>query len=117
MTEIPEHLLKRSRERRAALGLPTDGGEGTTGRRGAARRRRHGPGDGPPLDPAGAGRGRAGRAGHRPAPAAPPPRPDPPYVAAAKAAPKIPWWAMPVVALLPLWVLLYAWALSPRRRS
>jgi hypothetical protein len=27
MTEIPEHLLKRSQERRKALGLPTEGGE------------------------------------------------------------------------------------------
>jgi quinol---cytochrome c reductase cytochrome c subunit, bacillus type len=26
MTEVPEHLLRRSRERRAALGLPTPGG-------------------------------------------------------------------------------------------
>src|SRR4029450_7353442 len=36
LTEIPEHLLKRSRERRAALGLPTDGGEGTPAEGGAA---------------------------------------------------------------------------------
>ena len=36
MTEIPEHLLKRSRERRAALGLPTDGGEGTPAEGGGA---------------------------------------------------------------------------------
>jgi mono/diheme cytochrome c family protein len=58
----------------------------------------------------------AGRAAP-PAPvAAPPPRPEPSYVAAAKARKKIPWWAMPVVGLLPLWVLLYAWALKPTEK-
>jgi hypothetical protein len=71
-----------------------------------------------PSSPASrAGRGRAGRAGQAVHPAAaPPPRPDPPYVAAAKARTKIPWWAMPVVGLLPLWVLLYAWALKPSEK-
>ena len=45
MTEIPEHLLKRSRERRAALGLPTDGGTvRTRGRRGGRGRRGSGAG-------------------------------------------------------------------------
>jgi hypothetical protein len=28
VTEIPEHLLQRSKERRKALGLPVDGDEG-----------------------------------------------------------------------------------------
>ncbi|MGD9794056.1 MAG: hypothetical protein AB7V43_11295, partial [Acidimicrobiia bacterium] len=34
MTEIPEHLLKRSRERRGAVGLP--GGEGSSDASGSA---------------------------------------------------------------------------------
>jgi hypothetical protein len=38
-------------------------------------------------------------------------------VAAAKARTKIPWWAMSVVGLLPLWVLLYAWALKPSEET
>ncbi len=38
-------------------------------------------------------------------------------MAAAKARTKIPWWAMPVVGLLPLWVLLYAWALKPSEET
>ena len=117
MTEIPEHLLKRSRERRAALGLPTDGGsEGT-------------PAEAPEPASAAAGAVPATSGTASPAPAAaaapvgraappapavaPPARPDPPYVAAAKSRRRIPWWAMPVVGLLPLWVLIYAWALKP----
>ncbi|MGH9184801.1 MAG: c-type cytochrome, partial [Acidimicrobiales bacterium] len=48
-----------------------------------------------------------------PAPAPPPPpKPDPPYVAAAKNRQKIPWWAMPVLAGLPVWAGLYAWTLE-----
>ena len=38
-------------------------------------------------------------------------------MAAAKARTKIPWWAMSVVGLLPLWVLLYAWALKPSEET
>lgn len=114
MTEIPEHLLRRSRERRAALGLPTDGGT-----EGAAEGAAAEPGTAPatvtpatPAAPAGPS-GPVGRAAPvAPTPAAPP-RPDPPYVAAAKARRRIPWWAMPVVGLLPIWVLLYAWSLKP----
>ena len=119
MTEIPEHLLKRSRERRVALGLPTDGGEGTPRRGGAAEGSASVPAAVSPASPAAcaAVATLAGRAKPATPPAAPPRRPDPPYVAVAKGCPKIPWWAMPVVGLLPLWVLLYAWALSRRRGS
>jgi hypothetical protein len=123
VTEIPEHLLKRSRERRAALGLPTDGGTGAEGapaeeaaEGGAAAEPAGGapvPAGGTAPAPAAAAAAPAGRAAPAPEPVAPPPRPDPPYVAAAKARTKIPWWAMSVVGLLPLWVLLYAWALKP----
>ena len=54
MAEVPEHLLKRSRERRKALGLPVEGDDGdgrsrARGRRARGRRRR----------------GRRGRAGRR----------------------------------------------------
>jgi len=119
LTEIPEHLLKRSRERRAALGLPTDGGEGTPAEGGAAEGGGAVPAPVAPSTPAAAPAAAApvGRAKPATPPAAPPPRPDPPYVAAAKARPKIPWWAMPVVGLLPLWVLLYAWALKPSEKT
>ena len=103
MTEIPEHLLQRSQERRAALGLP--GGEG---------------GDAAPPP---AGDGERSRRGHRrprprrsppaPRPRSPPrlrrrPRRRPPYVQAARDRRKrIPFWAMPVIALLPVWAVIY----------
>jgi Cytochrome c len=126
VTEIPEHLLKRSRERRAALGLPTDGGTGAEAAptEGAAEGGAEAaPAAGAPVPAGGAAPAPAaaaapvGRAAPAPEPAAPPPRPDPPYVAAAKARTKIPWWAMSVVGLLPLWVLLYAWALKPSEET
>ncbi|HEV2071052.1 MAG TPA: c-type cytochrome, partial [Acidimicrobiales bacterium] len=48
-----------------------------------------------------------------PAPAAPaapppPPPPPPPYVTAAMSRPKIPVWALPVLAMLPIWAIVYA---------
>jgi mono/diheme cytochrome c family protein len=107
VTEVPEHLLRRSRERRAALGL--GGGEG-------------GPpaGEGEaPAAPEGASAAAPARAEATPAAAAPapapavpePPKPPPPYVAAALARPKVPKWAVPVLAALPLWALVYAGSL------
>jgi mono/diheme cytochrome c family protein len=109
MTEIPEHLLKRSRDRRAALGL----GGGDTGGEQAE-------GDQPaaaatpattaaePAAPAGPAPRKAAAA---PAPP-PPPKPDPPYVAAAKSRAKIPWWAMLALALLPVWIFMYVRSLT-----
>ncbi len=42
-----------------------------------------------------------------------PPEPPPPYVEAALRRKRIPYWAMPIVGLLPLWIILYAGSLSP----
>jgi mono/diheme cytochrome c family protein len=111
VTEIPEHLLKRSRERRAALGLPTEGGEdssaaGEAGEGGAAVAATPArPATTPAVRPA------------TPEPVAPPPKPDPPYVQAAKRRRKIPIWAMPVLALLPLWAFMYALAMRPQTKA
>jgi mono/diheme cytochrome c family protein len=111
VTEIPEHLLRRSRERRAALGLggdeaPAAPAEGSSAPVPAA-------GTTPAAAPA-APAARQARA----APAAPPPRkPDPPYIAAAKRRKRIPIWAMPVVGLLPLWGYLYARSLEPPTKT
>ena len=70
MTEIPEHLLKRSRERRAALGLPTEGGDAAPrARRHRRRRAEVGVGAGQPSA-ATPGRPPARRARRRPAAAA-----------------------------------------------
>lgn len=102
MVEVPEHLLQRSRDRRAALGL---GGDETA-----------------PATPSGTDEGGAAPAvaPATPAPAAAPPPeiekapppPPPPYVEAALRRRRIPYWAMPVVFLLPLWAVLYAGTLS-----
>jgi mono/diheme cytochrome c family protein len=108
LTEIPEHLLKRSRERRAALGL--GGGEAPAG------------GDATPPAESAASEAAASSV---PAPATPatpapveepkpePPRPDPPYIQAAKRRKRIPYWAMPVIAALPLWGYAYVRTLEP----
>jgi len=96
MTEVPDHLLQRSRERRAALG-----GESA-----------------PPAAPAGGGGDAAPSGGEVvPAAAAPapavveevaPPRELPPYVQAANARKKLPKY-MPVVGVAALlWVFVYA---------
>ena len=48
-------------------------------------------------------------------PAKPPPivQPDPPYVAAAKDRPKIPWWAMSTLAIMPIILFMYIRGLTP----
>jgi mono/diheme cytochrome c family protein len=107
LTEIPEHLLKRSRERRAALGLG---------------------GDAPGGAPADAG---AGAASEAPVPAAtaaaPAPAPaaaaaveeakaappEPAFIQAAKRRKRIPYWAMTALAALPLWGYVYVRTLEP----
>lgn len=104
MTEVPEHLLERSRQRRAALGLgggdaapaaaPDDSASAAT----------------PAAAPATTA---AAAPAAAPAPAAPAaPEPVPPYVEAALRRKKVPVWALPVIALLPLWAFLYVGSLS-----
>jgi mono/diheme cytochrome c family protein len=106
VTEIPEHLLKRSKERRSAMGLP--GGEADAGAAGTPATASTTPavvaGGAPPAKPP--------AAAPTPAPA-PPPRPLPDYVVAAKTRRKIPFWAMPVLAALPIWLFIYAEAMQP----
>ncbi len=104
MTEIPEHLLKRSRDRRAALGLG-GGQEGEAGGEAEAAT----PAASSPATPEAAAapaapKGRKAAAAPTPPP---PPKPDPPYVAAAKRRPKIPFWAMAALSLMPIWLFMY----------
>jgi mono/diheme cytochrome c family protein len=103
VTEIPEHLLKRSKERRAAIG----GDEGAPAEEAAA-----------PAEAA----GEQGAAAPVPAaaaaavPAEPvpePPKPVRPEVAAALRRKKIPVWALPVLLGLPLWAYVYQATLEP----
>jgi len=108
VTEIPEHLLKRSAERRAALG--GDGGSDDSGSTGDA-----------PATPAAttpattAATAPAGAVARAEAPGpvtAPPPPPDSPTIAAAKSRRKIPFWAMAALSLLPVWAFMYAKSLT-----
>lgn len=99
MTEIPEHLLKRSRERRAAMGRGGDAPEGVAADTGAGA-----------SAPAPA----AQAATPAPAPAAAveeakaaPPAPEPAYIQAAKRRKRVPYWAMTALAALPLWGYVY----------
>ncbi|MFK7919234.1 MAG: hypothetical protein AB8G14_14255 [Ilumatobacter sp.] len=106
MTEIPEHLLKRSRERRSAIGQGGDAGAS----------------DGAASDTSASVPATTAKAS-TPAPAAPsgPPargaapapepakvvKPDPAYVTAYKQRRKVPWWAMATLGLMPVWGFMY----------
>ncbi len=108
MTEIPEHLLKRSRERRAAAGL--GGGEADAASEPASE------------DAADADTGSSEPAAPVPAVAASapaevelpkPPEPLPPYIEAYHRRRRIPYWALPVLAALPLWAYVFQGTLEP----
>ena len=107
MTEIPEHLLKRSRERRSAIGqgdegeAPAGDSAPTPATTASATPAAPPPPSGPPARTA------------APEPAAPePPKPDAPYVAAAKSRRRIPVWAMATLSLMPVWGFMYVRALT-----
>ncbi len=106
MTEVPEHLLQRSRDRRNALGL----GGGDAG------------GDAAPASPAAsastevatAATAAPAKASAKVAVEAAPKAPAfiPPYVEASERRQRIPMWAFPVLAFLPVWAVIYAQSLS-----
>jgi len=107
LTEIPEHLLKRSRERRAAVG----GGDAGAGDGGGASQSSEAPAAAAPS--AAPAKAAASMPAH-PAPEATPPAPPPsPMVEAHGRRRKVPYWAMPVLAALPLWAYIYQGTLSP----
>ncbi|HUS41228.1 MAG TPA: hypothetical protein VMY16_01045 [Ilumatobacteraceae bacterium] len=112
MTEIPEHLLKRSRERRSAIG---QGGDAAADAPGDAAAASNVPATtsattAPAAAPAPAGPPARTAA---PAPAATaPPKPDPVYVQAAKQRRKIPFWAMATLSLMPIWAFMYVRAVT-----
>lgn len=98
MTEVPEHLLKRSRDRRNALGGGGDSAADTAA-----------PAASTEVESAPAATAAAPAAAV--VPAAPEPRPA--YVEAALRRKRIPIWVMPVLAFLPLWAVIYIGGLSP----
>jgi len=107
LTEIPEHLLKRSRERRAAVG----GGDAGAGDGGGASESTEAStaAAASPAVPA-----KAPAMPSHPAPEVAPPAPPPsPMVEAHNRRRKVPYWAMPVLAALPLWAYVYQGTLSP----
>jgi len=107
VTEIPEHLLKRSKERRAALSGESPAADQPAAAATPATVESSTPAVAAAATPAPA---RAAKA----APAAPPPpKPDPPYIAAAKRRKKIPFWAMATLSLLPIWGFMYIQGLKP----
>ena|SRR5437588_5408657 len=116
MAQVPEYLLERSRERRAALGLPPFGG----GEAPPAAAPPEG-GEAPAAEAEGApsaGEVAVPTAAAAPAAAAAPlPAPTEPEVAPYLAPPSarsgIPAWVVPVLALLPIWAFAYLGALSP----
>jgi mono/diheme cytochrome c family protein len=111
VTEIPEHLLKRSRERRAAIGKGDDGADDAGASESAPAA--SAPATTTPSEPAAAApSGPAVRSAAPEPAAAAPARPDPPYVQAAKQRRKIPWWAMATLSLMPIWGLMYVRALT-----
>lgn len=99
MTEIPEHLLKRSKQRRSALS-GQGGDAGTTGEPAGA------PATSDAIAPV--------AAGSAPAVAEPEPVevPTPPWVEAAQSRKKVPWWAAAALAVLPLFFIVYPWTLG-----
>lgn len=96
VTEIPEHLLKRSQERRAAAGLATTGGDTPAAAASASPAVAAAASPAKPAAPA--------------APVVVPPKPVPAYISAAQTCRKVPIWAMPVVIFLPLWLWMYVLA-------
>lgn len=102
MTEVPEHLLARAKAARAKA---AGGGGGDEGAPPAT------PGEAPGTGAAATAVEPAAAAA-APAPVVEPPKPVPHYVAAAVARPKVPRFAIPVLAALPVWALIYAGTLT-----
>lgn len=100
MTEIPEHLLKRSQ----AAKSKSTGAEAPADSAGAAT-----PAVAAPAAPA------APRAAAPAAPAAAAPKPDLPVVVAYKQRRKVPVWAMLTLSILPVWAFMYLRAITPQK--
>ncbi len=108
MTEIPEHLLKRAAARRASL----SGSDAPPADAPAAADATPAPAADAPAAAAAA----PAKSGPAPLPSldedAPKAKPDSPVVAAAKRRKRVPYWAASVLALLPLWGIIYVSAVS-----
>src|SRR5436309_15355230 len=112
MTQVPEYLLQRSRERRAALGLPPSGG-GEAPAPAAPAEGGAAPSEAGVPAPAEAAVPAATAAAVAPAVTEPEPEPEPVYFEPPQARSGIPAWVVPVLALLPVWAFAYIGALNP----
>ena len=100
MAEVPEYLLQRSRERRAALGLaPSGGGEAPAPAAPAEGGEAGAPAAATPATTEAAAPATTAPAA---APAVPEPEPEPVYFEPPAARSGIPAWVVPVLALLPI---------------
>lgn len=102
MTEIPEHLLQRSKERRAAL----------TGEGGGDAAPSPGEESAAPAKAESAAPAPAAAAAPAVAEPEPEPEPTPPWVEAAQSRKKVPWWAAAALSILPFFFIVYAWTLG-----
>lgn len=107
LTEIPEHLLARTKSRRSTLG----GGD-------ADAASSDSPASSGSAAPA--AKASAAPAGKEPtadfktkAKERPAAKPQPPHIAAATKRKRIPVWAVPVLVFLPIWAVIYIGTLSP----
>jgi hypothetical protein len=104
VTEVPEHLLQRSRDRRAALGL----GGGDAGDSSAATPAAES--TAAAVEPSAAAAPAAPAAAARATPAVPEPaapKKVPAYVAASMKRSRVPVWAVPVLAGMIFWAPIY----------
>jgi len=105
MTEVPDHLLQRSRERRAALGLG-GGDAGTPPPAAAEASAADAPGPGAEVE----------AAPEAAAPAIPEPVAAPPAPPLPETRTGIPRWMMPVLVILPFWAILYVGAFGTTKK-
>lgn len=101
MSEIPEHLLKRSRSAKAGK----TGGDAGESDAAPAATSSSAPAPAAGSAPAAAAAVPANLPNLDPEPA--PAKPEPHYVVASKARRRVPVWALPIVAALPVWAIAY----------
>ena len=108
MTEVPEYLLERSRQRRVDLGLVEDDGSGgtaaATGTPDSATLASSGPSNADVIAAAKADAKLELQAE---------PGIEPLWVSAARSRTRIPMWALPVMFFLPLWAFVYVKLTEP----
>ena len=110
MTEVPEYLLERSRQRRLELtgeAGPSAGPETAAAASPVAAA----------AAPAAAAPASSALPAIPPAKEPPPPPPPKPWVQAALGRRKIPYWVMPVLLFLPIWAFMYIGTLEEPTRA